>query len=59
LCSASFTSCIVDDTETSVYGEGPNLAGFNDSSLNLGGVADGNSYPFNLKWKLQGQHLNK
>lgn len=54
-CFASFTSCIVDDTETSeVYGEGPNLAGFNDSSLNLGGVADGNSYPFNLKMEVTG-----
>jgi hypothetical protein len=54
-CFASFTSCIVDDTETSdAYGGGPNLAGFNDSSLNLGGVADGNSYDFNLKMKVTG-----
>jgi hypothetical protein len=54
-CFASLTSCIVDETEPSAAnGEGPNLAGFNDSSLNLGGVADGNSYPFNLKMEVTG-----
>ncbi len=54
-CFASFTSCIVDDTEPSAgNGEGPNLGGFNDSSLNLGGVADGNSYDFGLKMEVKG-----
>jgi hypothetical protein len=55
LCLASFTSCIVDDTEPSAAnGEGPNLGGFNDASLNLGGVADGNSYNFDLEMEVKG-----
>ena len=55
LSFASLTSCIVDDTEPSLAnGEGPNLAGFNDSSLNFGGVADGSSYDFNLKVEVKG-----
>jgi hypothetical protein len=55
LCLASFTSCIVDDTEPSAgNGAGTNLGGFNDSSLNFGGVADGNSYDFNLKMEVKG-----
>ncbi|UFH35822.1 hypothetical protein [Flavobacterium acetivorans] len=54
-CFASFTSCIVEDTEPSAAnGEGPNLAGFNDSSLNLGSVADGQAYDFNLKMEVKG-----
>jgi hypothetical protein len=52
---ASLTSCIVDDKEPSAAnGQGPNLGGFNDASLNLGGVADGNSYDFNLEMEVKG-----
>lgn len=55
LSFASLTSCIVDDTEPSLAnGEGPNLGGFNDSALNLGGVADGSSYEFNLEMEVKG-----
>lgn len=55
LCFTSMTSCIVDDTDPAkANGEGPNLGSFNNSSLNLGGVADGNSYDFNLKMEVKG-----
>ncbi|HRA73780.1 MAG TPA: hypothetical protein PLB11_13270, partial [Flavobacterium sp.] len=55
LCFASLTSCIVDDEEPSTAnGTGPNLGGFNDASLNFGGVADGNSYDFNLEMEVKG-----
>lgn len=55
LSFASLSSCIVDDTEPSLAnGDGPNLGGFNDSSLNFGGVADGSSYDFNLKMEVKG-----
>jgi hypothetical protein len=48
-----FTSCIVDDTEHQKYTVGPNLAGFNDSSLNLGWCSR-QYYPFNLKMEVTG-----
>jgi hypothetical protein len=58
LCFVSMTSCLVDDVEPSlVYGEGPNLGSFNDASLNLGGVADGNSYDFNIEMEVKGPTL--
>lgn len=60
LCFASLTSCIVDDEEPSTAnGTGPNLGGFNDASLNLGGVADGNSYDFNLEMEVKGPTYKK
>lgn len=55
LCFASVTSCIVDDEEPSkANGEGPNVGGFRDASLNLGGTADGNSYDYTIKMEVKG-----
>ena len=55
LSFASFTSCLVEDTEPSAINEdGPNLAGFNESSMNFGSVADGQAYDFNLKMEVKG-----
>lgn len=55
LCFATLTSCIVDNVDTTIANaQGPNLGGFDDSSLNLGGVANGDTYDFNLKMEVKG-----
>lgn len=55
LSFATVTSCLVEDTEPSAKNDdGLNLAGFNDSSLNLGSVADGQAYDYTLKMEVKG-----
>lgn len=53
--SLLFTSCLVDDEAPSDNNDtGPNLAGFSDASANLGGIANGDTYTFDLRVQVKG-----
>lgn len=55
LCLASFTSCIVDDTEPSAAnGEGPNLGGFAQSSMSVSGISNGDEYASLINMEVKG-----
>lgn len=52
---ASLPSCLVDDgAPTDDYGQAPNLAGFEKSSMTMGGVANGDTYDFEILCKVFG-----
>jgi hypothetical protein len=50
-----FTSCLVDDeSRTTSFDQGPNLASFTRSGQNLNAVTDGNEYDFDIVLELIG-----
>lgn len=52
---AIIPACLVEDgAPTDDYKMGPNLAGFEDKSMNMGGIANGDSYVFELPMKVIG-----
>lgn len=55
LCFGALSSCIVDDVDPAdAFGKGTNVGSFNDTSLNLGGVANGDTYDFKLNMEVKG-----
>ena len=54
LAATFVMSCVEDDTTYELNGEGPNLAGFANSSQTLAGIASGDSYTRKVVMKLIG-----
>ncbi len=55
LSLAVVPSCLVDDgAMTDDWGNGPNLAGFEENSMTIGGIANGDTYDFNIPMKVAG-----
>jgi hypothetical protein len=55
----SLMSCLVEEEErSSANDQGPQVAGFADASHSIAGIANGDTYDFDLKMQVKGPNIN-
>lgn len=50
----TFTSCVEDNDPSALNDDGPNLAGFRSGSQTVGGIANGDTYDFDIQMEVKG-----